>query len=71
LTDPNNSLSINSRGNAAQLILIKRPLVARAEVVDQVGDDFLARAALAGDENGTSLGATRSMCARPPSWRGL
>src|SRR5208283_2763138 len=32
-------------------------LAARAESMDQIGDDFLARAALAGDENGDIAGS--------------
>ena len=48
---PNSSDSIRSLGSAAQLILIHGPVAPRAALVQRVGDQLLAGAALADDQH--------------------
>ena len=56
---PNSSLSRRPVGMAAQLSLTKVRLAARAQVVKGAGDELLARAGLAADEDGGAGGGDR------------
>ena len=56
---PNSSLSRSVSGMAAQLTARKRPVGAGTVLVDRPGDEFLAGPALAADQHGDVLLATR------------